>query len=172
MWRLAASQEVECGACGGRDPTSWHRGQSTMCARFSFTWTMFTLAKQTSPIDKLHNITWYSAGILVFIFSAASLTKGPFINYVRVPREGGGFGKIPTYSYFGESRSWWSHGNLLTSRSKVREFKSSWGGWIFQDVKILSTSPPGGTLSWGSRVLDFRLVKEPQAWKNRPVSKI
>ena len=34
---------------------------------------------------------------------------------------------------------------------------------FFQDVKILSTSPPGGTLGWGSRVLDFRLVKEPQA---------
>ena len=31
-----------------------------------------------------------------------------------------------------------------------------------QDVKILSTSPPGGTLSWGSLVRDFRLVKEPQ----------
>ena len=34
---------------------------------------------------------------------------------------------------------------------------------FYQDVKILSTSPPGGTLSWGSRVSDFRLVKEPQA---------
>ena len=33
---------------------------------------------------------------------------------------------------------------------------------FFQDVKILSISPPGGTLSWGSRVSDFRLVKEPQ----------
>ena len=32
-----------------------------------------------------------------------------------------------------------------------------------QDVKILSTSPQGGTLSWGSRVCEFRLVKEPQA---------
>ena len=41
----------------------------------------------------------------------------------------------------------------------------------FQDVKFLSTSPPGGTSSWGSRVWDFRLVKEPQAWKNRPLSK-
>ena len=30
---------------------------------------------------------------------------------------------------------------------------------FFQDVKILSTSPPGVTLSWESRVLDFRLVK-------------
>ena len=45
-------------------------------------------------------------------------------------------------------------------------------GFLFQDVKILSTSPPGGTLSWGSWVWDFRLVKEPQAWKNRPLSKI
>ena len=43
---------------------------------------------------------------------------------------------------------------------------------FFQDVKILSTSPPGGTLSRGSRVWDFRLVKEPQAWKNRPLRKI
>ena len=32
--------------------------------------------------------------------------------------------------------------------------------------------PPGGTLSCGSRVRDFRLVKEPQAWKNRSLSKI
>ena len=30
---------------------------------------------------------------------------------------------------------------------------------FFQDVKFLSTSPPGETLSWGSRVWDFRLVK-------------
>ena len=29
----------------------------------------------------------------------------------------------------------------------------------FKDVKTLSTSPPGGILSWGSRVWDFRLVK-------------
>ena len=36
---------------------------------------------------------------------------------------------------------------------------------FFQDVKILSTSPPEGTLSRGSRVWDFRLVKESQAWK-------
>ena len=35
-------------------------------------------------------------------------------------------------------------------------------GGFFHDVKILSTSPPGGTLSWESRALDFRLVKEPQ----------
>ena len=34
---------------------------------------------------------------------------------------------------------------------------------FFHDVKILSTSPPGGTLSWGSRVSDYRLIKKPQA---------
>ena len=28
--------------------------------------------------------------------------KGSIINYVRVPREGVGVGKISTYSYFGE----------------------------------------------------------------------
>ena len=31
---------------------------------------------------------------------------------------------------------------------------------FFQDVKILCTSPPGGTLSHGSQVCDSRLVKE------------
>ena len=36
---------------------------------------------------------------------------------------------------------------------------------FFQDVKILSTSPLGGTLSWGSRVRNFRLIKEPQVGK-------
>ena len=34
---------------------------------------------------------------------------------------------------------------------------------FFQDVQILSTSPPGGTLSQGSRVLEIKLVKESQA---------
>ena len=43
---------------------------------------------------------------------------------------------------------------------------------FFQDVKILSRSSPGGTLSCGSRVGDFRLDKELQACKNRPLSKI
>ena len=42
---------------------------------------------------------------------------------------------------------------------------------FFQDAKILSKSPPGGTLSWGSRVWDFWFIKEPQAWKNRPLTK-
>ena len=32
---------------------------------------------------------------------------------------------------------------------------------FFQDVHILSTSPPGGTLTWGSWVWDFGLVKYP-----------
>ena len=43
---------------------------------------------------------------------------------------------------------------------------------FFQDVKMLSAIRPGGTLSWGSLVWDFRLVKEPPAWKNRTLSKI
>ena len=30
--------------------------------------------------------------------------KGPFIYYVRTPRERGGVGKISTYSYFGGGR--------------------------------------------------------------------
>ena len=33
---------------------------------------------------------------------------------------------------------------------------------FIQDVKILNTSLPGGSLSWGSRIWDFMLVKEPQ----------
>ena len=35
--------------------------------------------------------------------------------------------------------------NVFVARSKVCEFNG-----FFQDVKILSKSPPGGTLSWGS----------------------
>ena len=65
-----------------------------------------------------------------------------------------------------------SRGNVLASRSKVRRLKPGWGDRFFQDVKILSTSPPWGTLSRGSQVWDFRLVKEPQAWKIRPLNKI
>ena len=41
---------------------------------------------------------------------------------------------------------------------------------FFMDVKILSPSLPRGTLSWGSRVWNFRLVKESHAWKNKPLS--
>ena len=66
----------------------------------------------------------------------------------------------------------WSRGNVIASRSKVRGFKPGWGRWIFQDVKLLNTSPHGETLSWESRVWDFRLVKESQDWKNRRLSKI
>ena len=33
---------------------------------------------------------------------------------------------------------------------------------FFLEVKILSTSPPGGNLGWGFRVCDFRLVEETQ----------
>ena len=36
---------------------------------------------------------------------------------------------------------------------------------FFQGVKILSTNPPGGTLSWGSRVGDFRSVKKTSCMK-------
>ena len=66
----------------------------------------------------------------------------------------------------------WSRGNVLASRSKVRWFKSGWGRWIFSGRKNPEHKSSGGTLSWGSRVWDFRLVKEPQTWKNRPLSKI
>ena len=43
-------------------------------------------------------------------------------------------------------------GNVLASRSKVRGSNPAEVDGFFQDVKILSTSPPEGTLSWGSRV--------------------
>ena len=48
--------------------------------------------------------------------------------------------------------------------SKVRGFKPGWGRWISLGRKNLNTSPPGGTLSRGTRVWDFRLVKELQVW--------
>ena len=78
------------------------------------------------------------------------------------------FRSKPTYIL--QSRPRWSRGNVLASRfagSNPAEIDG-----FFQDVKILSTRPPGGILSWGFRVWDFRLFKEPHAWKNRPLSKI
>ena len=63
--------------------------------------------------------------------------------------------------YLQQCQPRWSRGNVLPSRSKVREFKPGWGRWIFSG----RNNPPGGTFSGGSRVWDFRLVKEPQAWK-------
>ena len=46
-------------------------------------------------------------------------------------------------------RPWWSQGNVLASRSKVRGFIPAEVNGFFHNVKILSTSPPGETLSWG-----------------------
>ena len=59
-------------------------------------------------------------------------------------------------------------GNVFASRSKVRRIQT----WLrsmdfFQDVKVLCTSPLGGTLSRGSQVWDFELVKEFQARKEK-----
>ena len=43
---------------------------------------------------------------------------------------------------------------------------------FFQDVKILSTSPPGGTLSRGSESEISGSLKNLKPEKNRPLSKI
>ena len=53
--------------------------------------------------------------------------------------------------------------------SRVQTCLRSMG--FFQDVKILSTSPPGGNLRRESRVWDFRLVKESHAEKIGPLAK-
>ena len=69
----------------------------------------------------------------------------------------------------------WSRGNVLASRSKVRGFKSGWGPWIFSGRKNPEHKSSGRDFKLEvprSRVWDFRLVKEPQAWKNRPLRKI
>ena len=68
----------------------------------------------------------------------------------------------------------WSRVNVLAlkiqgSRVQIRLREIE---LFFQDVKILNTSPPGETLSWGSRVRELWLVKEPQDGNNRPLSKI
>ena len=65
------------------------------------------------------------------------------------------FGLLNLYYYFNIRKHITTcrpRGNVLASRSKVRGFKPDRGRWIFKDVKILSTSPPRGTLNWGSRV--------------------
>ena len=41
----------------------------------------------------------------------------------------------------------WSRGNMPVSRSKLYGFKLGWGWWIFQNGKVLSTGPPGGSLT-------------------------
>ena len=61
---------------------------------------------------------------------------------------------------------WWSRGNMLASRSKVRGFKPGWGRWIFSGYKNLEHKSSGRNLSWGSRFWYFRFDKESQAWKN------
>ena len=50
------------------------------------------------------------------------------------------------------SRPQWSLGNVLAPRSKARGSIPAEVDEFFQDVKILSTIPPGGTLSLGPRV--------------------
>ena len=50
------------------------------------------------------------------------------------------------------------------------------GSWpeafgLFQYIKLVSTSLPGRILSYGSRIWYFRIVLEPQSWKNRPLRK-
>ena len=57
----------------------------------------------------------------------------------------------------------WSRGNVLASRSKVRGFKPTEVDGFFQDVKILNIKSFGRDFKLGSRVCDFRLVKESQA---------
>ena len=102
--------------------------------------------------SKLFHWEWGQASLLGIFLSWFELLSSNFQYDCFIPR--------------------WSRGNVLASSSKVRGFKPGWGRWIFQDLKILSTSPPEGTLSLGSLVWDFRLVKKPQAWNNRPLSNI
>ena len=56
--------------------------------------------------------------------------------------------------------------SVVTCSPRDSRFAESNPGEVdgfFQDVKILNTSPPGGTLRRGARYRDYRLVKEPQA---------
>ena len=106
---------------------------------------------------------------------------GTFINYVRVPREGAGLEKSlhtltlggsnwSFYVIFSKSIFYIRHVGLgglgVTCSPRDPRFAGSNPAEVdgsFQDVNILSTSPPEGTSSWGFRFRDFRLVKEPQA---------
>ena len=61
--------------------------------------------------------------------------------------------KVKTFKYLGSlCRPRWSRGTVPASRLKVRRTNPAEVDGFFQDLKLLSTSPPGGTLSWGSRV--------------------
>ena len=51
-------------------------------------------------------------------------------------------------NFMGWSQPRWSRGNVLAPRTKVSGSNPTEVDGFFQDVKILSTCPPGGTLSW------------------------
>ena len=108
-------------------------------------WSVFPVQGQSVYICRVC-LCFLSLISIYFIY------KGAFIIYVRIPREGGEVGKISTYSYFGEV----GLGGLGVPCSprdpRFAGLNPSEVDGFFQDVKILSTSPPGGTLSWGSRV--------------------
>jgi hypothetical protein len=66
---------------------------------------------------------------------------------------------------------WLVWGNVPTSWLEWRGFKPGGGRRIFKNGKIQETSPPGGTLSCLTRVVNLLHFKEPQAPRG-PLSKI
>ena len=66
----------------------------------------------------------------------------------------------------------WSRGNVIASISRFACSNPTEVDGFFQDLKIPRTSRPGGILRRGSRVWDFRLVKEPQACKKVSVQNL
>ena len=89
----------------------------------------------------------------IFLISGREIFFSPELKYVGFFPITQGFRERGIYNlkhfttFYILSRPRWSRGTVLASRSKVR-----WLDGFFQDVKSLSTSPPGGTLSWVSRV--------------------
>ena len=59
----------------------------------------------------------------------------------------------------------WSRGNVLNSRSEIREFKPGWGRWLFSGRKNPEQKSSEREFKLGVPSLKFRLVKGPQALK-------
>ena len=94
----------------------------------------------------------------------ANKDSGIIIQILLTYYEGGHFEskemlQVLTFCY---CRPRLSRGNVIASRSKVRGFKPGWDRWIFSGRKNPEYKSSGRDFKLGgSRVWDFRLVKEP-----------
>ena len=114
----------------------------------------------------------FAASVAASGFSNIILIAGPLIQRAKYRATLSRVSYILEFSYSYLCRP--RRSREVTCLPRDPRFEPGWGRWIFSERKNSEhkSSGEGGTLRWGSRVWDFRIVKEPQAWKRRPLSKI